>query len=111
MQSRTNDHRYARQNLLTFHAEKDNLESMVNAFIFFILLVLILAVSFTLGYKTGEGEAATQYAERCRIIRRHALDNNESEKLTRAAVLIADFIEQVKTPGFHGDAGAVRPRH
>ncbi len=79
-------------------------KSLVQEFLNFVMIITVAAMSALVGYHYGaEDNDAAGYIERCRIVRQHAIKESESPVLTKALVMTADFIEQVKTPGFHGE--------
>ena len=77
-------------------------KSLVHAFLTFVIVFTVAIMSALLGYHFGvKDNDASPYIERCRIVRQHAFKESESEVLTKAIVMTVDFIEQVRTPGFH----------
>lgn len=84
--------------------EHNRCDSSVREFLNFVMIFAVAAMSALVGYHYGAMESgAASYIERCQTMRQHAIVNSDSEVLTKAIVLTVDFIEQVKTPGFHGE--------
>ena len=82
------------------------LESRVKAFLTFVVMSVVAAMGIFIGYGMAGGRDkcdAQAYVERCETMRQHAIVNSDSEALTRAVVLTVDYIQQTRTPGFHGE--------
>ena len=85
---------------------KEKVTLAVGAFLTFVLMVIFVSAGFFVGYGMAGGRDkcdAQAYVERGETMRQHAIVNSDSEVLTRAVILVVDYIQQVKTPGFHGE--------
>ena len=84
--------------------EDQHLNSAVSAFVRFVSIFAVAAMSLLVGYHFGKGtDKSAGYVARCQTMRQHAIIDSESPALTKAIILTVDYIEQVKTPGFHGE--------